>query len=214
MNIRLAESKDAFALSALLAELGYADTAPFIERRLAQLMIDETERLLIAEHGNTVLGFLSLHFIPQLALAGDFARISYFCIAEGERSKGAGQQLLQHAEQLARQNLARRVRYVTPHFSSLPLMLKQIPALTTVPAGLASGWVEHYGLQRSAVPVSAPDFTLSLMWNTRRSHDPALLWLLEKLRGEMGKTGEDETTASADWMSERDQPTCQEREDF
>ncbi|BCQ43804.1 hypothetical protein ERHA55_13310 [Erwinia rhapontici] len=90
MNIRLAESKDAFALSALLTELGYADTAPFIERRLAQLMIDETEQLLIAEQGNTVLGFLSLHFIPQLALAGDFARISYFCIAEGERSKGAG----------------------------------------------------------------------------------------------------------------------------
>ena len=102
MNIRLAESKDAFALSALLAELGYADTAPFIERRLAQLIVDETEQLLIAELGNTVLGFLSLHFIPQLALAGDFARISYFCIAEGERSKGAGQQLLQHAEQLAR----------------------------------------------------------------------------------------------------------------
>lgn len=101
MNIRLAESKDAFALSALLTELGYADTAPFIERRLAQLIVDETEQLLIAEQGNTVLGFLSLHFIPQLALAGDFARISYFCIAEGERSKGAGQQLLQHAEQLA-----------------------------------------------------------------------------------------------------------------
>ncbi|MBD8214320.1 GNAT family N-acetyltransferase [Erwinia persicina] len=109
MNIRLAESKDAFALSALLAELGYADTAPFIERRLAQLMIDETERLLIAEHGDTVLGFLSLHFIPQLALAGDFARISYFCIAEGERSKGAGQQLLQHAEQLARQRACDRM---------------------------------------------------------------------------------------------------------
>lgn len=109
MNIRLAESKDAFALSALLAELGYADTEPFIERRLAQLMVDETERLLIAEHGNTVLGFLSLHFIPQLALAGDFARISYFCIAEGERSKGAGQQLLQHAERLAREHACDRM---------------------------------------------------------------------------------------------------------
>lgn len=65
MNIRLAESKDAFALGALLAELGYADTAPFIERRLTQLIADETEQLLIAEHGNTVLGFLSLHFIPS-----------------------------------------------------------------------------------------------------------------------------------------------------
>lgn len=43
MNIRLAESRDAFALSALLAELGYEGTAPFMERRLAQLIADDTE---------------------------------------------------------------------------------------------------------------------------------------------------------------------------
>ncbi|MGB9097160.1 GNAT family N-acetyltransferase [Erwinia sp.] len=103
MKIRLAEAKDSFALSALLAELGYENTEGFIERRLTQLIDDRTEELLVAVHGSTVLGFLSLHFIPQLALAGDFARVSYFCIAEGERSKGAGQQLLQHAEQVAKQ---------------------------------------------------------------------------------------------------------------
>ncbi|EXU73591.1 GNAT family N-acetyltransferase [Erwinia mallotivora] len=102
MNIRLAHIRDNFALSALLTELGYENTESFIEQRLAQLIHDQTEQLLVAEQGDTVLGFLSLHFIPQLALAGDFARISYFCIAEGERSKGAGQQLLQYAEALAR----------------------------------------------------------------------------------------------------------------
>ncbi|GME35121.1 GNAT family N-acetyltransferase [Pantoea agglomerans] len=101
MNIRQAELKDSFALSALLSELGYGGTESFIEQRLAQLCSDPSEALLVAEHGSQVLGFLSLHFIPQLALAGDFARISYFCIAEGERSKGVGQQLLQHAETLA-----------------------------------------------------------------------------------------------------------------
>lgn len=103
MKIRLAEANDSFALSALLAELGYENTEGFIERRLAQLIDDQTEALLVAVYGNTVLGFLSLHFIPQLALAGDFARVSYFCVAEGERSKGAGQKLLQHAEQVAKQ---------------------------------------------------------------------------------------------------------------
>lgn len=103
MKIRLAQAEDSFALSALLAELGYENTETFIERRLAQLMDDQTEVLLVAVHSSTVLGFLSLHFIPQLALAGDFARVSYFCIAEGERSKGAGQQLLKHAENLAMQ---------------------------------------------------------------------------------------------------------------
>jgi len=104
MNIRPATLQDSFALSALLAELGYGGTEHFIEQRLAQLITDPAECLLVAEQGQSVLGFLSLHFIPQLALAGDFARISYFCIAEGERSKGAGQQLLQYAEQLAQQH--------------------------------------------------------------------------------------------------------------
>lgn len=103
MHIREARPDDCFALSALLAELGYSGTEHFIEARLAQLCTHQDEILLVAEHGTQVLGFLSLHFIPQLALAGDFARISYFCIAEGERSKGSGQQLLTHAEQLARQ---------------------------------------------------------------------------------------------------------------
>ncbi|OQP33642.1 MULTISPECIES: GNAT family N-acetyltransferase [Pantoea] len=103
MNIRQAQAKDSFALSALLAELGYGGTESFIGKRLAQLSSDPDEMLLVAEHGTQVLGFLSMHFIPQLALAGDFARISYFCIAEGERSKGVGQQLLQHAEAMAAQ---------------------------------------------------------------------------------------------------------------
>lgn len=101
MNIRPAEPQDSFALSALLAELGYPDNEHFIERRLQQLIDHPDEQLLIAEQQNSVLGFLSLHFIPQLALAGDFARISYFCVADGERSKGAGRQLLAAAEALA-----------------------------------------------------------------------------------------------------------------
>lgn len=103
MHIRPAKITDSFALISLLAELGYGDTESLMQTRLQQLIADQNERLMVAEDRQTVLGFLSLHFIPQLAFSGDFARISYFCIAEGERSKGVGQRLLQHAEQLARE---------------------------------------------------------------------------------------------------------------
>ena len=103
MNIRPAPPEDRFALISLLNELGYGNTDSFMDRRLRQLTDHPDEVLLVAEDRQTVLGFLSLHFIPQLALEGDFARISYFCIAEGERSKGLGQHLLQYAEQLARE---------------------------------------------------------------------------------------------------------------
>lgn len=102
MHIRPAQTTDSFALISLLTELGYGGTESLMQNRLQQLVDDPNEVLMVAEERQTVLGFLSLHFIPQLALAGDFARISYFCIAEGERSKGVGQRLLQHAEELAR----------------------------------------------------------------------------------------------------------------
>ncbi|MDR7344411.1 GNAT superfamily N-acetyltransferase [Pantoea alhagi] len=109
MHIRPAQSTDSFALISLLTELGYGGTESLMHTRLQQLIADPNEKLMVAEDRQTVLGFLSLHFIPQLAFSGDFARISYFCIAEGERSKGVGQHLLQHAEQLARERGCERM---------------------------------------------------------------------------------------------------------
>lgn len=109
MHIRPAQSTDSFALISLLTELGYGGTESLMHTRLQQLIADPNEKLMVAEDRQTVLGFLSLHFIPQLAFTGDFARISYFCIAEGERSKGVGQHLLQHAEQLARERGCERM---------------------------------------------------------------------------------------------------------
>lgn len=118
MNIRQAQPKDSYALSALLAELGYGGTESFIDKRLARLSNHPDEMLLIAEYGGRVQGFLSMHFVPQLALAGDFARISYFCIAESERSKGMGQQLLRYAEEMALQRGCDRME-VHCHISRL-----------------------------------------------------------------------------------------------
>ena len=49
-----------------------------------------------------ILGFLSLHFIPQIALEADFARISYFAVDNDARSNGIGRQLEETATRLAR----------------------------------------------------------------------------------------------------------------
>lgn len=80
-------------------------------------------------------------------------------------------------EQLALQGLSRRVRYVTPYFSSLPAMLKRIPVLATVPAGLAADWVAHYGLRCSPVPVETPEIAVSLLWHKSSDKDLPLTWL-------------------------------------
>lgn len=85
-------------------------------------------------------------------------------------------------EQLAELGESRRVRYVTPHFSSLPPLLARIPALATVPSGLASGWIAHYGLCCSPVPVVTPEIALSLLWHKRCDNDLPLGWLKDVIR--------------------------------
>jgi GNAT superfamily N-acetyltransferase len=99
--LRAATLHDGDELSALLAQLGYPDAAATMALRLPQLLGHPDAELWLAEHAGRVCGFISLHFIPQLALAGDFARISYFCIDEQIRGVGIGAQLEQWASQRA-----------------------------------------------------------------------------------------------------------------
>ena len=47
-------------------------------------------------------GFIGLHFIVQLALPGDFCRITYFCVSEAARGLGVGRELEETAARLAR----------------------------------------------------------------------------------------------------------------
>ncbi|EOC0417306.1 GNAT family N-acetyltransferase [Cronobacter malonaticus] len=102
ITTRTATPADALAISALLTELDYPDTSHFIDQRLAELLAHPDERVLVAEEDGVLLGVLSLHFIPQLALEGDFCRISYFCVSSNARSKGIGRLLESEGEALAR----------------------------------------------------------------------------------------------------------------
>ncbi|NDL63015.1 GNAT family N-acetyltransferase [Enterobacteriales bacterium SAP-6] len=79
---------------------------------MQQLLAHPDETLLVAEEDNSILGVVSLHFIPQLALAGDFCRISYFCVDPAARGKGIGNALESRAQELA---LARRCDRIEVH---------------------------------------------------------------------------------------------------
>jgi len=115
MPIRPAALSDAQAISRLLTQLEYPGTQDFLEVRLAALLRDSAETLLVWEESNDqadlapagpprILGILSLHFIPQLALRGDFARISYFAVDDTIRSKGIGRAMEEEATRLAREH--------------------------------------------------------------------------------------------------------------
>ncbi|HDT2373050.1 TPA: hypothetical protein QHP55_003766 [Klebsiella pneumoniae] len=87
--------------------------------------------------------------------------------------------------QLASQGLARRVRFATQNFSTFPLLLTTLPLFATVPQGLAQRWQAQYALRADAPPVTYPEFTLCILRHKRRAQDPALNWLVTKLKQAM-----------------------------
>lgn len=111
MPIRPARPSDAAGIGRLLTQLEYPGTEEFLEIRLATMLQDPAETLLVweepadQEHSigpPRILALLSLHFIPQIALRGDFARISYFVVDDSTRSQGIGRALEEEAARLAR----------------------------------------------------------------------------------------------------------------
>ncbi|MBB1594226.1 GNAT family N-acetyltransferase [Achromobacter sp. UMC46] len=103
MQIRTATTEDSAAIAALLTQLDYPGTASFVPQKISQLAAHSDARLLVAEdEAGQLLGFIGLHFMIQLALPGDFCRITYFCVSDQARSAGVGRQLEAAAEELAR----------------------------------------------------------------------------------------------------------------
>ncbi|HYD81982.1 MAG TPA: GNAT family N-acetyltransferase [Paucimonas sp.] len=109
IEIRNARLADTAAIATLLTALDYPGTESFIAAKVAQQLEHPDARLLVAAEGDAVLGFISLHFIPQIALAGDFCRISYFCVDGNARSRGVGAMLEARAEELARERGCDRI---------------------------------------------------------------------------------------------------------
>ncbi|MRT04195.1 GNAT family N-acetyltransferase [Ewingella americana] len=101
MLIRDALAADAPIVTQLLTDLDYPNDSQDVAVRIVSMANNPDSRLLLAEEQGTVVGFISLHFIPQIALAGEFCRISYLCVSDASRGGGIGQKLVDEAERLS-----------------------------------------------------------------------------------------------------------------
>jgi N-acetylglutamate synthase-like GNAT family acetyltransferase len=102
VTVRRAILSDAPDIGRLLGQLGYPVSLDFVQRQLALLLDDENEDLLVSEADDKkVIGFLAMHIIPQIAVEGGFARISYLCVDHNARFKGIGKALEREACRLA-----------------------------------------------------------------------------------------------------------------
>ncbi|QNX61684.1 GNAT family N-acetyltransferase [Acinetobacter seifertii] len=103
MNILLAQSQDTEAICHLLEQMGYSQPLGLVQEQFQKLSEDPNAITLVAADDSHVYGVLSLYFIPQIALKGDFAKICYLCVDQNIRRKGVGHLLMQEAERLAKQ---------------------------------------------------------------------------------------------------------------
>lgn len=102
MGIRKAKIDDWKRISVLLNQLGYLDTELFMKEKIEKLLVHPDEKLLVYECDGKVIAFISLHFIPQIGLKGDFARISYFAVDKSIRNKGIGKEIEKYCVKIAR----------------------------------------------------------------------------------------------------------------
>lgn len=106
--IRHAQPADTAAIRALIAQLDY-DPPAGLQEKIRRLSAHPDEVLLVYELDTEVVAFLSLHFIPQIAVEGDFARISYFAVKDSARGHGIGHQFEAHITRLARDRNCDRI---------------------------------------------------------------------------------------------------------
>lgn len=106
-------------MAALLDDLGYPVDRDFLTRSLQRQFSHDDAALLVAVVENAVVGMMSLHFIPQLALPGDFCRISYLCVSPEARGQGIGTALELRAYQMAQERGCDRME-VHSHSRRLP----------------------------------------------------------------------------------------------
>jgi GNAT superfamily N-acetyltransferase len=100
--IRRARLSDASEIGRLLHQLGYPVAPDFVHRQMIALLNDQNEDLLVAEAEDTkVIAFLAMHCVPQIAVEGGFARVSYLCVDKEMQSKGIGKKLEREACRLA-----------------------------------------------------------------------------------------------------------------
>lgn len=75
----------------------------------------------------------------------------------------------------------RRCIMATAHFLSIPLMLKTVPAIATLPIRLSVACANAAALTVSPLPFDSPRFDVSMLWHRRDSASAAHQWFRQRL---------------------------------
>jgi GNAT superfamily N-acetyltransferase len=112
MRLRKAKIDDAEQLALLIKEIGWfetfksesvADSTRQLRAQLERCLVDDSHFVYVAQSDEgTIIGYISVHWLPYLFMHGPEGYISELFIRDAARGQGVGRQLLQAVEAEAR----------------------------------------------------------------------------------------------------------------
>jgi GNAT superfamily N-acetyltransferase len=99
ITLRAAQPGDADRIATLFTDEGYPSGPSDILERLGRFGSAES-RVIVAESGGEVLGFIALHAIPRFEHSDRILRIMALVVEAGVRERGIGRLLMEDAERV------------------------------------------------------------------------------------------------------------------
>ena len=112
MSIRIATYHDAPAIKSLLEALGYKTSNSLLVNQLENLFGNNDHQVFVYELKKEVVGFVSVHYLPQLAFDGGLMLITYLSAAETGKEQGIARALENY---VAGQSRARKCERIQVH---------------------------------------------------------------------------------------------------
>jgi len=109
VRVRDARIGDAADVASLLETLGYPCSRDEASDRIAHVLADPRQRLLLAEIGGHACGLAGMDLRYSLARGAEQARITALVVAPECERQGVGRRLLKELEAIARQAGAARI---------------------------------------------------------------------------------------------------------
>jgi N-acetylglutamate synthase-like GNAT family acetyltransferase len=101
MKIRNATYHDAPAIKSLMGALGYKTTTSLLVDQIERFFGRNDHHIFICELNKEVVGFISIHYMPQLAFNGELVFISYLSVDESVKNHGVDKALEEYASKEA-----------------------------------------------------------------------------------------------------------------
>ena len=109
LDLRNASPADADDVAALLQALGYPCETDDAMERIASILDNDRQALVLARNASAVCGLIALDFMYYLPLGTTTCRITAMVVTPEAQGRGVGRQLLREAERRARTGGAARL---------------------------------------------------------------------------------------------------------